>query len=106
MTNKMDMEVKEIANMIAAEIKPIKIILFGSRAVGTAGPNSDIDLCVIKERVDSIPDEYIKARRSIKNTFLPIDMLFFDQVKFDKRKDIWGTVQYEIDKKGVVVYER
>ena len=26
--------------------------------------------------------------------------------EFNRRKEIWGTVQYEIDKKGKVLYER
>ncbi|MFH1386255.1 MAG: nucleotidyltransferase domain-containing protein [bacterium] len=102
----MEREVKEIADKIAAGIKPIKIILFGSRAVGKAGPDSDIDLCVIKDRVDDKGAELVRIHQAIRDVNVPTDILLFVPKDFEKRKDIWGTVQYEIDKKGVVVYER
>ena len=42
-------EIKKIAEKIAKEYKPEKIILFGSYAWGKPGPNSDVDLFVVKK---------------------------------------------------------
>lgn len=39
---------KDIVARVVAAAKPEKIILFGSAARGTMGPNSDVDLLVIK----------------------------------------------------------
>jgi hypothetical protein len=35
-----------------------------------------------------------------------MDVIVFSREEFEKRKDIWGTVQYEIENKGKVLYER
>ncbi len=40
--------IREIACVVARESDPDAIILFGSHATGTAGPDSDIDILVIK----------------------------------------------------------
>lgn len=42
-------KIKEIAAKIAVEFQPEKIILFGSYAWGKPGPDSDVDLFVVKE---------------------------------------------------------
>jgi predicted nucleotidyltransferase len=39
---------QEIVRRIVAAVQPEKIILFGSAARGKMGPNSDVDLLVIK----------------------------------------------------------
>ena len=43
-----DAILQEIIRRIVAAVKPEKIILFGSAARGKMGPNSDVDLLVIK----------------------------------------------------------
>lgn len=39
---------KDIVDRVVKAVKPDRIILFGSAARGTMGPNSDVDLLVIK----------------------------------------------------------
>ena len=39
--------IDEIVNRIVRGFRPEKIILFGSHARGTAGPDSDVDLLVV-----------------------------------------------------------
>jgi predicted nucleotidyltransferase len=39
---------QEITRRIVAEANPVKVILLGSRARGTAQPGSDLDLLVIE----------------------------------------------------------
>jgi len=39
---------RDIVQRVAAAARPERIILFGSAARGTMGPNSDVDLLVIK----------------------------------------------------------
>jgi len=40
-------DIQELANRIAREFKPDRIILFGSYARGTPGADSDVDLLVV-----------------------------------------------------------
>lgn len=45
-------KIKEITNKIVREFDPEKVILFGSYAWGKPGPDSDVDLFVVKETSD------------------------------------------------------
>lgn len=44
---KNDSLVRDVVNRIVAESSPLRVILFGSRAQGTAHPMSDIDVLVV-----------------------------------------------------------
>ncbi|MGH7813285.1 MAG: nucleotidyltransferase domain-containing protein [Candidatus Binataceae bacterium] len=48
---KKDRTLQEIVRRIAAAYHPLRIYLFGSKARGTAGPDSDYDLLVV------VPDD-------------------------------------------------
>ena len=45
----METAIREMTRRIIEQFNPIKIVLFGSHARGTAVPDSDIDLLVIKK---------------------------------------------------------
>ena len=59
-------EIKEMVNRIVDQFQPEKIILFGSYARGTAGPDSDADLLVV------MPVEGSKRKRATE-----IDLALF-----------------------------
>lgn len=42
-------KIKEVAGIIGQKFQPEKIILFGSHAWGQPGPDSDVDLFIVKE---------------------------------------------------------
>ncbi|MGH7242262.1 MAG: nucleotidyltransferase domain-containing protein [Phycisphaerales bacterium] len=42
-----DAEIQAIANTIVRAFKPDKIVLFGSHAARSAGPDSDVDMLVV-----------------------------------------------------------
>ncbi|MCX5751913.1 MAG: nucleotidyltransferase domain-containing protein [Candidatus Saganbacteria bacterium] len=102
----MEEDIESIAGKIAKGVNPKRLVLFGSRALGRANQNSDIDLCVINNEIKDKSQEFIRIRKLLKDFIQPIDILFFSEDEFKKRKDIWGTIQYEIDKKGKILYER
>lgn len=73
-----------------------KVVLFGSRARGTNGARSDIDLagydCVEFEKLyDSLQEELW--------SLLTLDII-------DMRKDISESLEREIERDGVVLYEK
>ena len=43
----MDPLVEQVVKRIVEAIRPCKVILFGSRARGDAGPDSDVDLLIV-----------------------------------------------------------
>lgn len=103
MNNKIIDEIKE---KIVKEVKPKTIILFGSMVNDRLNENSDIDVCVIEDKAADKTKQYVKIRKALMGIVWPMDILLMDSGEFGRRKDIWGTVQYEIDKKGIILYER
>ncbi len=43
----MEAALRHLVDQIVAEDDPVRVVLFGSRALGTARPDSDIDLLVV-----------------------------------------------------------
>jgi predicted nucleotidyltransferase len=86
---------------------PQRVILFGSRARGDAGPDSDIDLLVVVD--DDTPGERLgwrgvyEARRSFHEA---VDILPLRRRRFDERRGVVGSLPWTIDKEGVVVFDR
>lgn len=101
-----DQEIREIADKIVKSTAPRRIVLFGSRAENKGSANSDVDLCIIQDQIKDKSDEFIKIRRLLGDVIYPLDIIILNRDEYEKRKDIFGTVQYEIDKKGKVLYER
>ncbi len=96
--------IQEYGNRIAEEYRPQKIILFGSYAIGTPTPESDVDILVI------LPFEGKNASKSAEllnrtNPHFPIDLLVRtpDQVKDRLQKG--DFFMKEIIEKGKVIYE-
>ncbi|PSR18204.1 nucleotidyltransferase domain-containing protein [filamentous cyanobacterium CCP3] len=93
-----DQQLEEIIQFIAAYPEVEEAILFGSRAIGTYKPASDVDIAIKGNGVDSA----IAARLKFdieEDTYLPY---FFDFVAY-------GTITREelkrhIDEKGVSIY--
>ena len=85
------MDIKKFA--VKNEIQ--KVILFGSRARGTNGERSDIDLAVTGGNALDFYDELEEKAWTL---------LMFDVVNLDR--GITGELQKEIDRDGVVIYEK
>ncbi len=100
-------ELDKIVRTLAETGIVTKIILFGSYARGDETPDSDIDLCVITPVQDRRPiDITIDFRRkiySIQET--PLDLFTRNQDDFSYRAAYVGSLEHEIAKEGVVLYE-
>ncbi len=86
-------------------IKPEKIILFGSYAYGKPNENSDIDLCIVEKDYKNRWAEKRKIRNLLKNIKLSKDILNPKVEEFNFYKNEINSVYYEIDKKGIVLWE-
>jgi predicted nucleotidyltransferase len=100
----MDSKLKEIIDRILQVLIPDKIILFGSRARGTAGENSDYDLLIIKDNLENANkiegDIYI----SFVGLETPVDIILTTSEKLEKYKETIGYVYKSALKEGIVVY--
>jgi len=107
MTEKVKTELDRIVEALVETGIVSKIILFGSHARGEETPDSDIDLCVITSVKDKNPiDITIDLRREIRNIRkTPLDLFTSNQDSFSYRAAYVGSLEHEIAKEGVVLYE-
>src|SRR3989337_963400 len=60
---------------IVAELKPEKIILFGSYAYGNPTPDSDVDLLIIMNTDAKQTDRYLAVSRVLSPRQFPVDTI-------------------------------
>ena len=86
------------------KIEPMKIILFGSYALGTALTDSDVDVLVIKASTTSRIKEMIAARKLLKGLKKPFDVIITTIDEFEFYKDQVNSVHHAADKTGRLIY--
>jgi HEPN domain-containing protein/predicted nucleotidyltransferase len=110
---------RRIVRRIVAAVDPERILLFGSRAKGTASGESDLDLCVIAEmegdrrerrnRLHTLlrdaTNETLRPDRKGGST-LGVDVLTFTPAEFAREKHLLNSVTYFIEKHGRTLYRR
>jgi predicted nucleotidyltransferase len=82
----------EIIRRIVAVSDPQQIILFGSQARGDAGPDSDLDLLVIKDEVESPRAEAARIYRALAGLSTPVDVVVTRSDYVRRHRDIVGTI--------------
>jgi predicted nucleotidyltransferase len=98
--------IPEITRRILAVSDPAKIILFGSYAREDFGPDSDLDLLVILEGVDSPRAESIKLRRTLRGLLVPVDILVATPEQVERHRNTVGLIYRSVLAEGKVLYER
>jgi predicted nucleotidyltransferase len=97
---------EEITRRIRAVSDPEQIILFGSYARGDFNPHSDLDLLVIKERVDSTRAEAARIYRALADLAAPVDVVVMRKAYVQRFGDLVGTVARPALREGKVLYAR
>jgi uncharacterized protein len=92
---------------LVSELKPEKIILFGSYAYGNPTPDSDVDLLVIMKTKAKEIDRYLAVSNLLYPRQFPVDILVKTprEVEAESRKK-GNFFMREILTKGKVIYER
>jgi predicted nucleotidyltransferase len=92
---------------LVAELKPEKIILFGSYAYGNPTPDSDVDLLIIMKTRARPIDRYVTASNVLYPREFPVDIVVKTpreiQAEFKKKSNFFMR---EVLAKGKVIYER
>jgi predicted nucleotidyltransferase len=85
---------------------PEQIILFGSHARGTAGPDSDVDLLVILPVTGSKRAKQIEMRVALHDFDIPKDVIVATPDEVARRSNIVGTLIRPALREGKVLYVR
>ncbi|MBM4027968.1 MAG: nucleotidyltransferase domain-containing protein [Planctomycetes bacterium] len=97
---------QQVVECIATRFHPDKIILFGSRARGQSGPNSDADLLVIMPTNGSKRQQAVQIDLALEGIPIPIDLIVVAPEEVEKYRDATGTIIGEAVREGKVLYER
>ena len=98
-------KIEEYAKVIVKKFDPEKVILFGSYARGTPGPNSDADLLVVAQTTNTRRlAQDIDA--SLWGRTLPLDILVYTPETVAGRLSIGDFFMRDIIEKGRTLYEK
>lgn len=98
-----DALLQEIVRRIVEVAKPEKIILFGSAARGEMGPDSDLDLLIIKA-CRHRRNTARKIRRQLFGIGVPIDIIVAKPTDIERYRDSIGLIYRPALSEGKVLY--
>jgi len=99
-----DPVVERVVKIIADAIHPEKIILFGSRAMGTARPDSDLDLVIIYAGEKSKRQVKLDIHRLMESESFPIDLFVLSPEEMLRQRHVANTLAREVAERGVTVH--
>lgn len=97
-----------LVERLVGEFNPAMILLVGSVADGSDGPDSDVDLLVVLDEVpkSQLYDVLVDMHRITRDCAAPTDFMVTSAGKLARRRDRPGTIEYESVHNGKVVYDR
>jgi predicted nucleotidyltransferase len=99
-------QIDAMVRRIARRFRPEKIILFGSHARGTAGPDSDVDLLIVMPVEGSKRDKAVEIGVALHDIRVPKDIIVTTPEEFEWRKEVVGTIERPAAREGKLLYAR
>jgi predicted nucleotidyltransferase len=97
---------QEVIERIARRFSPEKIILFGSRARGTADEGSDFDLLVLFDEVADPNRRSAELYAALGDFPYATDIVVSTTRRFERYRDVVNTVYWPAAHEGRILYER
>ena len=99
--------IEEIKRRLVEFYQPSRIYLFGSSARGDAGPDSDLDFCVVLP--ETAPPSLYRDR-SVRARFwgmnVPVDVLRLPEADFDARAaHVVSSLPATVKREGRLLYD-
>ena len=82
-----------------------RVLLYGSRARGTATDDSDFDLLVVEKDPVAKREEMARLRQAVTDQHHLVDIWVMGEEEFEETKDVIGGLAYPAHKYGLVLYE-
>jgi predicted nucleotidyltransferase len=94
-----------VVGRLVAKLRPEAIYLFGSRALGTANPDSDYDLAVVlRDDWNTDPLDYDAVYEPLLGLGVGCDVVPYPVSIFQAERDIDGTIAFEAAHRGRLLY--
>ena len=91
---------------LVKKFHPQRIILFGSRARGTADERSDADILVVASFNGKRREVLVEMDRALWGIGFARDIVLLTPEEFERDREIPGTVARPASREGKVLYER
>ena len=100
-----DPALAEIVRRLVDAFQPLRVYLFGSKARGDDGPDSDYDIMVVVERDDRQPRHRSEqAYRVLHGTGTAADILVWTFEDFSRRLHMVASLPATIEREGRLIY--
>ena len=96
---------QEVVRRLVEAYQPAKIYLFGSKARGDGGPDSDYDIMVVVPHSEE--PSYRRARRAyevLRGVRTAVDVLVWTREAFDSRLHLRASFPSTIVREGKLLY--
>jgi predicted nucleotidyltransferase len=100
-----DPALEEIVRRLVASYQPLEVYLFGSKARGDSGADSDYDLLVVVP--DNAPPERKRSRRAyevLRGTGLAADVLVCTHSYFEPRRALKASLPGTVVREGRLLH--
>jgi uncharacterized protein len=97
--------IQEIVRRVVSVSQPVKVILFGSAAIGQMTKDSDVDLLVIEKSVDNPMLQSVRIQDALRGLGYPFDVIVMTSDRFEETKNVIGGISYPAVKHGQIIYE-
>jgi predicted nucleotidyltransferase len=101
--------VEEAVNRIVEAVHPLQIIAFGSRAKGTARPDSDLDLLVVttpdENSAENRRAERLQIRGALSGMMFSKDILVTNPEHLAEQRTWLGSVYRNAEAEGALVWQ-
>jgi predicted nucleotidyltransferase len=94
----------ELVRRIREVADPHRIILFGSAADGSLGPDSDIDLLILTDGRFNTWENRVRIRAALRGMGVPVDVAIMTPERFEETRNVIGGLAHPADKHGKVLY--
>lgn len=95
-----------MVDRIVGQFQPTRVVLFGSRARGSASERSDVDLLVVMRDVVDKRKAAVAIRRLLADMPVSKDIIVATPEEIARRGHVAGTVLHAALRDGAVLYER
>ena len=100
----LDSRLTDIAHVLGERVRPDLVLLFGSRARGTAREDSDFDLMIVVRDPSAVESSRKAAYAALRELQVSADVLGRSVEEYERRQHDPGFMDWMIAREGVVLY--
>jgi predicted nucleotidyltransferase len=94
--------IRTTLEQLAGELpRGARLIVFGSRATGTASADSDLDLLIVEPEVRDRQAEMARLAALLGRRLVPADVVVLSNESFVRQRDIPNTLAWQAARHGV-----